>query len=261
MLESFGLTGRLASGRRYARRGQVLALQIDTGEVSATVQGSRTTPYRVRIGLPAFPDRVWTAVERALADRAVYGARLLAGEMPADIEAVFADAGAPLFPQHGHQLDMSCTCPDPVVPCKHLAATVYLLAEAFDEDPFRILRWRGRERGQLLARLRRGDPPAPVTGAAHALAEVASRPLAEELDRFWLPPVPLAARPATVATVPDLLLRQLPAPGAALGGAELTAQLYSAYRRFAAAGDDPGVTPDRDPHPDGDSSQGSVRSK
>ena len=41
---------------------------------------------------------------------------------------------------------MRCSCPDSEVPCKHLAATFYLLAEAFDEDPFLILRWRGRDR-------------------------------------------------------------------------------------------------------------------
>jgi uncharacterized Zn finger protein len=39
------------------------------------------------------------------------------------------------------------------VPCKHLAATFYLLAEAFDDDPFAILAWRGRERQDLLANL------------------------------------------------------------------------------------------------------------
>ena len=33
---------------------------------------------------------------------------------------------------------MDCTCPDWGVPCKHLAAAFYLLAESFDEDPFRI---------------------------------------------------------------------------------------------------------------------------
>ena len=51
------------------------------------------------------------------------------------------------------------------MPCKHLAATFYLLAEAFDTDPFLILRWRGRGRAELLARLGelRGDA---TTGAA-----------------------------------------------------------------------------------------------
>lgn len=244
VLESFELTGRLARGRSYARQGQVLALEIGTGEVSATVQGSRPRPYRVRIGLAPLPDRVWAEVEVALVAEALYCARLLAGEMPPDIETVFDAAGAPLFPARARDLGMSCSCPDQAVPCKHLAATFYLLAEAFDDDPFRILQWRGRPREALLARLRelRGDAgtsgpaagDAPVVGAAAVLAEVTSPPLDEVADRFWLPPVPLPGEPPpTLPTAPDLLLRQLPTPGASLGGPELVRRLRSAYHRLA----------------------------
>ena len=49
------------------------------------------------------------------------------------------------------------------MPCKHLAASCYLLAESFDDDPFAILAWRGREREDLLAILaaaRSEGPPA-----------------------------------------------------------------------------------------------------
>jgi uncharacterized Zn finger protein len=254
VLESFGLHGRLARGRAYARQGQVLALEITAGRVTAAVQGSRRTPYRVRIELAPLPDAGWEQVERALVAQAIYSARLLAGEMPEDIEQVFDAAGAPLFPRRRGDLAMSCSCPDPTVPCKHLAATCYLLAESFDDDPFRILRWRGRDREPLLARLHelRGGGEAaggeaavtapavtapavtaPAVGAVAALAEVASPPLAEALDRFWLPPVPLpAGRPPTMPAVPDLLLRQLPEPGPALGGRQLVDDLRPAYHRF-----------------------------
>ncbi len=40
----------------------------------------------------------WREVESRLAGQALFRARLLAGEMPAEIEQVFADAGTPLFP-------------------------------------------------------------------------------------------------------------------------------------------------------------------
>ena len=92
--------------------------------------------------------------EIALSEQALPSAKLLAGEVPPELEEIFADAGAPLFPRSVRDLEQRCSCPDREVPCKHLAATFYLLAEAFDADPFLILRWRGRERGQLLARLR-----------------------------------------------------------------------------------------------------------
>ena len=65
---------------------------------------------------------------------------------------------------------MDCSCPDWAVPCKHVAAVCYLLAEAFDEDPFAILAWRGREREDLLANLHAargaGGPSPPASRAA-----------------------------------------------------------------------------------------------
>jgi uncharacterized Zn finger protein len=259
VLESFAIGNRLTRGRTYARKGQVISLAVAPGTVTASVQGSRTRPYRVTIGLAPFPAPTWAKVEASLAAQALYSAQLLAGEMPPEIEQVFAAAKAPLFPAAIRELRMSCSCPDSAVPCKHLAATFYLLAEAFDADPFQILHWRGRERQELLARLRdlRSGPPKPgrsggpkprsttprrrdraadpgpaPTGAAMALADLASPPLAEAVDRFWLPPVPLPARPATLDTEGDLLLRQLPPPGRALGGPELIEQLRPAYQKF-----------------------------
>jgi uncharacterized Zn finger protein len=242
VLESFALGNRLTRGRSYARAGQVLALRVSPGKVTASVQGSRPRPYRVSIGLKPFPARIWTTVEEALAGQAIYSARLLAAEMPPDIEEVFDAAGAPLFPQRLAELRLACTCPDAAVPCKHLAATFYLLAEAFDEDPFQILHWRGRDRESLLGRLRQlrgraatavAPATGPVVGAAVALADLGSPP--EDLHRFWLPPVPLPPRPPTLDADPDLLLRQLPTPGPALGGTALTDTLRPAYLRFGGS--------------------------
>ena len=153
VLESIIVGGRLQRGRNYARRGQVLSMDVTAGLVSALVQGSRVQPYRIRIGLDAFGRPEWAAAERALAGSAWYSAKLLAGEMPEDIEDVFAELGLALFPASAAELSMYCSCPDWQVPCKHIAAVFYLLAEAFDDDPFRILAWRGREREELLAGL------------------------------------------------------------------------------------------------------------
>ena len=49
VLESFNIGARLSRGRSYARKGQVLSIEIDKGEVSAQVQGSRPKPYDVSI--------------------------------------------------------------------------------------------------------------------------------------------------------------------------------------------------------------------
>jgi uncharacterized Zn finger protein len=245
VLESFALGGRLARGRSYARKGQVRSLEVTPGSVRASVQGSRPEPYDVTVDLATIPDPTWVAIETSLAGQALFTARLLAGEMPAEIEQVFAKAGAPLFPSEVAQLDMACSCPDWSVPCKHLAATFYLLAEAFDADPFQILHWRGRDRETLLAHLRklrggvnrarrprrRATPPVTPAGigATAVLTGAASPELSGTVERFWLPPVPLPTRPTTVDTGPDLILRQLAPPPAEIGGTELRRELQRRY--------------------------------
>jgi uncharacterized Zn finger protein len=240
VLESFALGSRLTRGKNYARRGQVVSLEVAPGVVTASVQGSRRTPYKVSIALPAFSELVWAKVEVTLAEQAIHSARLLAGEMPDDLEDVFLAAGAPLFPQRAKDLTLSCSCPDWEVPCKHLAATFYLLAESFDDDPFAILLWRGRSREALLKRLRElrgGDAvqlaveaavtaEGPRVGAMMALADLA---LAE--GDFWTG-APVQALPVQAELPVDLLLRQLPVPGAPLGGPDLVTYLAPLYAVF-----------------------------
>ncbi len=240
VLESFAMGNRLTRGRNYARKGQVVSLDVMPGEVHATVQGSRAKPYRVTVGFAVFSALTWAKAEIALSEQALPSAKLLAGDMPPELEELFAEVGVPLFPSRVNELDQRCTCPDREVPCKHLAATFYLLAEAFDDDPFLILRWRGRDREALLGRLRelRTDTPAhepddaapAAAGSALVLAGL-PRP-AGQLESFWLPPPPLPARPATLDVDEDLLLRQLPVPGRGLGGETLVAKLRVAYQRF-----------------------------
>jgi uncharacterized Zn finger protein len=259
VLESLGMSGRLARGRHYARRGQVLGFELTTGYVTAEVQGSRIKPYRVRIQVLPLTSRQWDRVEHALAAQALFRAKLLAGEMPHEIEEVFAACGTPLFPRSAGDvrssadMTMSCSCPDWEVPCKHLAAVCYVLAEAFDEDPFGMLAWRGRSREDLLTALRRiaavqvarpdtarsgrsgtvqdgpAEPRSPLDG-------VADTPLAECLDAFWSPglsPARLRALPAAPVAAPDLLLRSFEPPAVAVRGEDLAALLAPAYQRLA----------------------------
>jgi uncharacterized Zn finger protein len=230
VLEGMGMGSRLQRGRTYARKGQVISLEVDPGLVIGAVQGSRARPYRVRVGLPAFGKSEWADVERILAENAWYAAKLLAGEMPDDIEDVFTGIGLSLFPATARELSMDCSCPDYAVPCKHLAAVFYLLAESFDHDPFTILAWCGREREDLLANLAaarsqaaraRGEP-----AAGHA--EQSARPLADCLDTYyaWQAEVRLPGPPVTAVTA---LLDQLPDTGVAVRGRPLTELLRPAY--------------------------------
>ena len=153
-LEAVMVGGRMERGRSYARRGQVVDLRVGPGVVIATVQGSREDPYAVHLRMPVVPGGDWDRVVAALAARAGFAARMLAGELPHEVEQVFDAEGASLFPAPHARLVTECTCPDWENPCKHIAAVCYLLAEQFDRDPFSLLAWRGKGRDDVLHELR-----------------------------------------------------------------------------------------------------------
>jgi uncharacterized Zn finger protein len=218
LLESLRIGGRMDRGRTYARQGQVISMHIDPGAVTAAVQGSRARPYRVRIGLARLSEADWRLAEAAMVSRAAFLARLLAGEMPEDIEEAFGDCSHGLFPATARELDSSCSCPDWVDPCKHVAAAYYLLAEAFDDDPFLLLRWRGREREELLGNLRALRGSAPTTRVAaddvdpwEAIETVDVPSLADRIDVFWHagPAVTTLQLAPTAPHVPDAAIRAL----------------------------------------------------
>src|SRR5215210_547434 len=93
VLEGFNIGARLGRGRSYARNGQVLSIQVEKGKVEAAVQGSRPTPYDVTIEVKTLSAADWKRLTEALSHQALFAAKLLAGEMPQDIEQVFREAG------------------------------------------------------------------------------------------------------------------------------------------------------------------------
>lgn len=237
---------RLTRGRSYARSGQVMELRVTPGSVTAKVQGSRSTPYAVRIGLTPFTDAEWARAEAALADQALFLAALLAGEMPRDVEQAFAAAGLSLFASRADELTSDCSCPDWMNPCKHVAATYYILAEAFDADPFLVLSWRGRARDDLLARLRElraaqpvedeegVDEDAPVDAEPDLSPALADAPAAASFWRAGLEMASLTFSPRAPA-VPDAVLRQLGSLPPEAGGPEADRALAEAYAAFTRA--------------------------
>lgn len=214
VLESFDMGARLTRGRSYARSGQVMDLQVRAGLVTAKVQGSRPTPYKVTIRLPAFSEAEWILAQEAMASQAIFLAQLLAGDMPTEIEEAFRNASLSLFPKGTRELETDCSCPDWANPCKHIAATYYILAEHFDQDPWLIFQWRGRTRDQIQERLaayRQAEAPG-------APEQAPGLPL-EKLDAngFWSRgecPRPLPSPNPRW----DTLLRQLGPAKAELGG-------------------------------------------
>lgn len=153
---------RLGRGKSYARAGRAHDLVVRPGKVTAKVTGSRAEPYAITIAIAPLPDEAWTKALTELSQKARYSAQLLAGEMPEDVDAVMRGVGVSLFPSKAGDLQTECSCPDWANPCKHVAATHYVLGEAFDRDPFLLFELRGRARDQVLAAMKKA-PAKPST--------------------------------------------------------------------------------------------------
>jgi uncharacterized Zn finger protein len=186
---------RLPRGRTYARHDHVTDLVLHAGEVTAQVQGSRATPYRVRVRLRTFNAAEWATVFKAIAARAAHAAALLDGELDPGVIDEAADAGVDLLPGPG-ELQPRCSCPDWADPCKHSAAVCYLVARALDADPFGLFLLRGLDRAAVLSGVRqqRADGAVSAPAGRQSLLRPADRgvPAGAALRRT---PGPRPARP------------------------------------------------------------------
>jgi uncharacterized Zn finger protein len=237
VLESYGLGGRMQRGRRYARTGQVVSFDVGPGVLLAQVQGSRQLPYVVSVSVAPPTDAQWEHVDTELAARVGFVARLLAGEVPADLEDVFEAAGVALFPRTWSALRATCSCPDSENPCKHIAAVLYVFADRLDADPWLVLEWRGRSRDQVLAALRSSSTSA-TNGDPDAVAPwwpFSSGDLPEALIGAPRPVDDLVADPPAL---PEAVLARLEPLPVTVRDVPIVELLGDAYATFTAVDDE-----------------------
>jgi uncharacterized Zn finger protein len=230
MFEALRMAPTFARGRRDARAGHVRSLTISGSLVTAQVRGpDDPRAYRARIAVRAFGAAEWAGLEDDLAAQARYVADLLAGRMPDDIETVFRRAGLTLLPLSLDEVAMDCTCERWPMPCIHLAATCYALADSFETDPFGVFAWRGRTRDELLGRLTQLRGTATEEPDATPVPVRATTATLGDPGDFWSCGTPAAPPPPPPASRPDLLLDQLDAPPLRYGGVALAELLRPAY--------------------------------
>ena len=212
VLESFGWRRRLERARNYARQGNVLQVEFRGSKVSALVQGTAPEPYKVSLSLDPFDDEQWQYVIESMAERAIFSAKLLSGEMPQTIEEVFTANGLSLFPYTKFDIHSKCSCPDPANPCKHIGAVYYVLGDRFSEDPFVLFQLRGRAKEQIIAALRQIRSASNETSAietSYLQPEAIDQSL--NAQTFWQynqqlePSLVVVAPPPSSETVLDVL--------------------------------------------------------
>ena len=235
VLESLGMGARLDRGRSYARRGQVVSIDVQKSVVTAKVQGSRPKPYSITIRLVSLSDKDWDKVIDIMASQAIFAAKLLSGEMPQNIEEAFVEAKVSLFPRSGKDLDTDCSCPDYANPCKHIAAVYYILAERFDSDPFLIFKLRGRTKEEIIQALRKKRGQILVekkqkSTEAEIMPDSSVTPIEDCLGNFWQAGEALDSF-ITNPALPEIegaILKRLGKPPLAIGGENMTTLMTKA---------------------------------
>lgn len=129
-------SNRLPRGRTYARNGSVHDITIKNNQIIAKVQGSFPNPYQVKVTIPAFSAKEQALITDIVTDNPVYLSQLLNKKLPTDLYDTFTQAGIQIFPKTWKDIKGVCSCPDSAVPCKHLAAVLYLIANEIDKNPF-----------------------------------------------------------------------------------------------------------------------------
>ncbi|MDM9584170.1 MULTISPECIES: SWIM zinc finger family protein [unclassified Nostoc] len=213
LLDSYRFKKRLERARNYARQGNVLSIEFKGAKVLARVQGSEVEPYKVSLSLEPFSDEQWGYVIETMSQRAIFAAKLLAGEMPQNIEEVFTANGLSIFPFTLGDVQSKCSCPDKANPCKHIGALYYQLGDRFSEDPFVLFQLRGRTKEQIISdlrQLRSANKEPNTTETPDVQQSIPNNKYSIRIDYFWQYNEPLESSlvviaPSTSEMVLDVL--------------------------------------------------------
>lgn len=151
-VSNLDLSNQLPRGKTYANKGNVQEINIEDGKIYARVKGSSATAYREKLYLekPITASEKDFIIEKLIKDDSLL-IKLLAGLLPKELFDICEKEGIRLFPSHWVDLGMSCTCSERnKLPCKHIAAIIYVLANEIDRNPFLIFEINGVDLPQEL---------------------------------------------------------------------------------------------------------------
>lgn len=129
---------RLPRGRTYANKGAVHAVNMRGSSVTAKVQGSGSSPYKISIKQNSFSKEEQAQILDLVHSSPAILSRLINRELPESLLKKIDALGIQTFPRSWNNFEAMCSCPDWALPCKHLAAVIYLIANKIDRNPFLV---------------------------------------------------------------------------------------------------------------------------
>jgi len=234
-------------GLEYARAGQAKRLTIDGALCEGIIQGRSDKPYKTELALSQYSAHAQEQIINAMADQMRYAAKLLAGELPSNIEDVFAPLDLRLFPTDPSDLSPTCSCPDWKEDspwCKHAVCLTALLAERLGNEPMEVFGLHGMPGQELIDGLRQkraigvqGPGPAPVlVPHIQGVSDMSSPPLEDQIESYWTVGDDLQELDTPIAPPPVacVLLRRL-GPSPFIGRFPLVGLMQTCYELIGTA--------------------------
>lgn len=162
-------SNRLPRGRTYANNGSVSSIHFKDNQIDAVVLGSQK--YKVAITVSAFGKTQSQQVVDMVSSRPDLLSSLLNRALPEELLELCEEEGIQLFPKKWSDLSAHCSCPDYAMPCKHLAAIIYLVANEIDKNPFKVFDLHGLDLAAVLSK----------KGILQATEKAAAPPAIDEL--------------------------------------------------------------------------------
>jgi uncharacterized Zn finger protein len=139
-LNRIDFSNRLPRGKSYANKGVVTSIKIKGNQIEAKVQGTRKTSYKINIIVPLYYEEQTKIFIDAIKSNPLVLAKLLNRKLPEELMTIAEESGIKIFPSSWQDLKLNCSCPDWAVPCKHLAAVIYIIANEIDKNPFLVFK-------------------------------------------------------------------------------------------------------------------------
>lgn len=153
-LDRIDFSNRLPRGRSYANTGKVKNIRIDNSMIRAKVRGSQPEPYDVSIVVPPFTGKEKKVLVNSIKKNRLVLSQLLNRQLPEELLLIANRNKIKIFPESWQDLKLNCSCPDWAVPCKHIAAVIYMVANEIDQNPFLVFTLHGLDIVKELARER-----------------------------------------------------------------------------------------------------------
>lgn len=133
-LDRIDFSNRLPRGKSYADNGKIKDIRIENHVIR--VKGTQQQPYDVSIVVPPFTDKEKKVLIQSIKNNPLVLSQLLNRYLPNELMSIAEQSKIKIFPQTWQDLKLNCSCPDWAVPCKHIAAVIYMVANEIDQNPF-----------------------------------------------------------------------------------------------------------------------------